>query len=300
MKFIKKLFFCTLFSAAAWLGIYTYIHATDGFSLHQITISHTLFPQAEPMSSTSYDALFDQTFRYIGKGCQFYVFESEDGKYVIKFLKYKHLRPCTWMRRIPKPSSLHKIVEAKIARREERISNLWSSCQLCFDKLADESGILLLHFDRTPHFQKKVRLIDKVGFTHLVDLDTHEFILQRKALSVEAAFQNASEEEIALRVQQLASVVLERCQKGIRDRDRAFVQNVAFAVDEPKAIFIDIGQFYEDESILSQEEQQVDLKRRMGNLRHWTERYYPQLLPCVEAQISALFACPIQTSVFNN
>lgn len=288
MKFLRKLFLFTCIGLLGWGAVYTYNQLTDGFSVYQMTSSLPPYPEFEvPLDNKeTLRGALDQPFRYIGKGCQFYAFESADGRYVLKFLKHKHLRPFTWLNKIPLPPKLREMANIKIYKRKKRVENLFSSCKLAYETLDHETGLLYIHLNRSPALDMEVMLTDKLGLRHRISLDDHEFVVQKKALPVKEVFEQiASEEELALRIEQLIAVVIARCEKGIADRDRSFVQNVAFCAHEPRALFIDTGQFYEDEQMRTLEAQEKDLKKRLGNLRHWTEKHFPTFVPVVESYL---------------
>ncbi len=80
-------------------------------------------------------------------------------------------------------------------------------------------------------------------------------------------------------------LVAQRCQKGIQDRDRSFVQNVAFACNQDAAMFVDIGQFYKEGSLLTEEGAKNEIMRRLILLRAWAEEKCPELRPYVEEEI---------------
>ncbi len=291
---IKKISVFFIAILMMWGLIFGYNRVTDGFSIREMTSSlpHDSGAEMAPLPESQKEELgqiLDQTYRYIGKGCQFYAFESADQQYVLKFFKHKHLRPLSWLKQIPMTTKWRTTCDEKIVKREERVRNLFASCQLAYEELPEETGILYLHLNRLPAVERAITLIDKLGFKHQIQLDDFEFVLQKKATQLNTAFSEIQDdEEMRARVQQLVDLVVLRCEKGIRDRDRSFAQNVAFCVGEPRAIFIDIGQFYKDPTILQPEERQQDLKRRLGNLRFWTERHYPALLPVVDEEISKL------------
>ena len=288
MNLRKKLFLFTLIVLAGWGVVYTYNQVTDGFNIRQITSSLPVEShiENEPLSLERKEELqkiLDQPFSYIGKGCQFYVFQSEDGKYVIKLLKHKHLRPFTWLAKIPMPKKLRTITQDKMERRKKRVENLFSSCKLAFDEMQEETGVVFIHLNRSVALEKKITLINKVGVHSNIEIDNYEFVLQKRAILVKEIFQELQKEgETREKVNQLVDLVLARCKKGICDRDRSFVQNVAFCVDGTRAVFVDIGQFYKDPSILEEEKQREDLRKRRGNLRHWTKRHFPELINYID------------------
>ena len=289
MKHIRKVFFCVLVTFFIWIGINTYDRLTDGFSIHQMSSSLPSCPQFDlPLTLEKKEelkALLDQKFYYVGKGAQFYVFGSEDGEYVIKFLKHKHLRPFTWLNGIPMPEKLRAVCDAKIMRRKERVERLFSSCKLAYEKMPEETGLFFIHLNRIPTLETSITLVDKIGFKHSINVDDYEYFLQKKGISIKEVFANSDANDISKRVQQLVDLVLARCNKGICDQDHAFVQNVVFTLDGEKAIFVDIGQFYEDPSMLKNEEQNRDLSSRLNSLSLWMEQNFPQFVPLIKEEV---------------
>ena len=75
-----------------------YYAVTDGFTIENITSSLPFDESLEtrPLNEeekTLVDLILDQKFTYLGKGCQSYVFLSEDQQYVLKFFKYQRYKP---------------------------------------------------------------------------------------------------------------------------------------------------------------------------------------------------------------
>ncbi len=274
--------------------IFAYNKATDGFSVREISSNLSFDPEREislpeaPLQA-ELSELFSQPFRYVGKGCQFYAFESRDQKYILKFFKHKHLRPLEWVNRLPIPSYFQETLHNKIAKREERISKLFSSCKLAYTELSSETGVIFLHLNRTPTVNCIITIYDKLGVKHRVDLNKVEFILQKKVTPAEVTFaelgSTRDKEALRERVRELATAILARCDKGIRDQDSAIVQNLGFNQLENKAVFIDIGQFIKDASIKEEEGKALELKTRLSNLRLWMEERYPDLVEYLEDEI---------------
>ncbi len=295
MRIFRNLFLFSLTLSLIWGVTYSYIQVTDGFSLRQMTSSLPPCPQYEVALNgeklASLEEILAQPFSYLGKGCQFYAFESKDGKYVIKFLKHKHLRPYTWLERLPLPANLRARSQAKIERRQERVEKLFSSCKLAYEEMQEETGLVYIHLHRTPATGKRVTLTDRIGRLYQIDIDHYEFVVQKRALSVEEVFEKIqSQEELASRVEQLMDVIKRRAAKGIADRDRSFVQNVGFTLDGSQAVFVDTGQFFHSDEVLRAEGLAKDLEKRLHNLRHWTERHFPKFRKEVESYSSSSFS----------
>lgn len=75
-----------------------YLYLTDDFRLSNITyeMPYQKEWQSPPLTALEEEKLANilaQEFSYLGKGSQCYVFSSKDGRYVLKFFKFKHVRP---------------------------------------------------------------------------------------------------------------------------------------------------------------------------------------------------------------
>jgi hypothetical protein len=300
MRLIKAFLAILLFLGIVTLTTVGYNRCTDGFSVQQLIsdLPFNLLFETSPLSIDTKQNLaraVDQPFKYIGKGCQFYAFESADGQYVLKFLKQKHLRLWTELNQIPLPASLREKANQRMASRRTKVAHLFTSCKLAYEELAEESGLLLVHLNRTPLLHKKVCIIDKMGLKHQLNLDDYEFILQKKAIPLthfvaSIAQSSQFDQQMSACLDQLIDLVHKRCEKGIRDRDRSFVKNVALEKD--RAIFIDVGQFCKDPTILCQKQQKLDIQKRMGDLQAWVDQKYParseQLKQLIQKKMEAL------------
>src|SRR5271156_5010255 len=96
-KIASRLIFLTLFVLSLYGLGRLYFRLTGGFTIANISSDFSFQPQWEvrPLlegEQAEFDKATSQPFYYLGKGCQSYVFASQDGKYVIKFFKYQRYR----------------------------------------------------------------------------------------------------------------------------------------------------------------------------------------------------------------
>ncbi len=269
-----------------------YTKVMQGFSLQEIRSSIPLDYAPLELSLEREEEIkqaLAQPYRYLAKGCQFYVFESSDGKYIIKFLKYKHLRkePFVALTCLPLPDIWRGACMTKIACRQQRLDKLFSSIKIAYDDLPMETGLLFYHFNRSPFLQGKLEIRDPLGLRYKIDLDAYDYLIQKKANSVKSCFENSDNrpDEIRKRIGQLIEIVEVQCSKGIINTDRAFVQNVGFSPDETRALLIDIGQFVKEEGIKDEKSIAEERGRRLRSLRGWMERHFPHLLPYVDERL---------------
>ena len=272
--------------------VHFYNKAADGFSLRQIQSSLKNNPSNELAAPTDYTRedlrkILSQPFYYIGKGAQCYAFASEDGKYVIKFFKHKHLRPLTWLNYLPIPSAFQPFCTKKIEKREKRIRDLFASYKLAFEEMRDETGLIYVHLNRRPDLLKSVQIVDKLGMKHTILVDHYEYILQKRAVQVLDALPRGafSEDEFRSKLHQLCQVILQRCEKGIKDRDPAVLRNMAFCLAEPRAVYIDTGAFCKDSSMTSEKVARKDVVLRLKELRIWAKNNNPQLIQVIDSVV---------------
>lgn len=215
------------------------------FFMQDNKVSPALFAK---ISSESWDvrtpteenlAVLGQDFSYIGRGAQAYVFESADGKSVLKFFRKTRFAPPYWMRLLPPLPFKVK----KFASKRDNVLKDFTSYQIAFNELQEETGLLLVHLDKTT-LQKRVTL-ECEGKRYHVNLGDYSFILQKKGELVYSALARyVKEGNLEIAKESLTSLVhllKERCDKKVADRDPNFSKNYAFIGTD--AIEIDIGRF---------------------------------------------------------
>lgn len=210
-------------------------HKFLGFSVKKIT--STLTHHSEWETPPPAADLFDQNYSYLASGSQSYAFVSADGKYVIKFFRMKHL--------IPSFSDYFR--PERLKRREENLHTIFNAYKLAFDELREESGLVYLHLNKTNYLKEKLHVTDRLGRTHVIDLDKTEFIVQEKAelIFTRLAKLLGNKDAIQQSVDAVLGLVQRRIQKGFADQDKAVSHNYGFVGDRP--IHLDIGRIFKGE-----------------------------------------------------
>lgn len=229
MKLLRKFKFIFIFAFAFFLVERFCRLQTDGFSIAKIIPHHPLKYEEKAPSQEILKAL-DQPYHFLDSGVQCYAFVSEDQKTVLKFFKHYHLFPGNQLlEMIPFPYK-QKIVQM----REERLHKIFKSCQIGFDHLQEETGLLLTHF--TYSECPKIKIFDKLGITHELDLSGMEFVLQKKGEPISLRLKTLYGIEQAM--EQLKKHHFTCLQKGFKTKDSK-IRNYAFIGEDP--ITIDIG-----------------------------------------------------------
>ena len=259
-KFWTLLTFCALFLVTAKL-----CHkATDGFKIGNIRSSLAIDKRWETSLSPSeleeVEKILSQPFTYMGSGGQAYAFLSQDKKSVLKFFKYHHLTS------------------------EKEREAFFESCKLSFDELKDETALIFAHLNKTPRWNKKISLIDKLGISHTIDLGEIEFVLQKRAslaLPLVKKLVRAQKRDEAKRsIQTIVNLIASRCAKGIRDHDNGMRRNMGIV--EERAISIDIGSFSKDPKLAQAGKMRKEILEKTWRLRRFLKKSDAELLNSYE------------------
>lgn len=286
---IKKHFYKIIIRLFLFLGLVyglgrIYYAFTAGFSVSEIssTIPYNKKFEIEPLTAVQQEklhAILAQNYTYLGKGCQSYVFGSDDGGYVIKFLKYKHFTPQKWLYLFSFIPAIDNYRLKKIEVKEKKLDDIFSSWKIAYEELQKETGILYVHLNKTTDLQQKISIIDKLGFTSLINADEYEFLIQKRAKSFTKTLEDymKSGNVISAKklIDQLFAMVVTEYQAGVGDNDHALMQNTG--VLEHLPIHVDVGQFVKKESFKDKLVQDQELFNKTYKFKVWLKKRYPEL-----------------------
>jgi hypothetical protein len=255
---VRTLFFILLilfsFAAPSIMKRFTY-----GFKIAKMEL---VFP-----SSSEWDVPFqpqwleilNQPYSFLGKGAQSYVFESQDGQYVIKLFRYDH------------PFS------------DEKVKTLFNACKIAQDILKEETGLLYVHLNQTqlglPVLQCRGPLGGQVKFP----LDKYRFALQKKAAGFRETFERIKNDPIEMqkRIDQFLQLLYSRVEKGIRNTDPNLHRNFGFLED--RAIEFDFGNYQKCPAL----NKEAEIRRYTARLNRYLQKNAPEWVSYVDKQIEA-------------
>ncbi len=233
----KRFWFFLVFPAIfLWSCYQLYLNKSFNFSPARITSDFSYNPHwaiEEPQDLSPLKSILSQKYKFLAVGSQSYAFVSHDGKYVIKFFMMKH--------RTPRISDLWH--PEKIEYRKQNILSIFKAHKLAYDELRQDTGLIYLHLNKSQDLQTHLKAIDRLGRTHLIDLDKTEFVVQEKAELIFTHFKKLLEQgdkrEIERCIQSTLQLVQRRMDRGISDHDKAVKHNYGFVGDRP--VHLDIG-----------------------------------------------------------
>lgn len=282
-----RTFFVLLFTFLLVFGLFRlYYRLTDDFRLsnmtHEVPYSTSWDIPALPVDEKEkIDEILNQKFTYLGKGAQSYVFSSADGKYVLKFFKFKHLKPSVFHRLLPPFWPFLDYRTKEEARKSRKLKGVFNGYRLAYEMHKEESGLLLIHLNKTPTIHKTVTLYDKLGLEHRIDLNDVVFILQEKGETLghllTQLLNHGNVSAAQEKIDQIFDLYLIEYQKGIYDHDHGVMQNTGFIGERP--LHLDIGKLHQDASISDPQIYQHDMNFVFKKIDFWIETHYPQYHP---------------------
>ncbi len=240
----KFVLFSSLFCVLFLMSYKAYLQLTDNFAVENIVLElphekrWEMAYKEEEIENVR--KILSQSFRYLAKGRQSYAFESDDGQYVLKFMKCQRFKMHWLAKFLPG-------FDRKMKLKRKRKKELFSSYYIAKNECSDECALVFLQLNSQPFIHKTVKLIDKLGRVHEVDIDKTPFVIQRKITPVFTALQkvleNGDTKKTYSLLKQITDTVAMLSKRGIRDADPALIkhQNIGFYGDT--VAYIDIGTF---------------------------------------------------------
>lgn len=302
----KRLLVATLISVFVFFSARVYYRLTDDFRLSHVMHEMPYNEDWEVIPTNGQrnflHSLFQQSFHYLGKGAQSYAFISDDGQYVLKFFKFKHLKPNFFVSNLPEAGALGSYKNKNIARKKRQIQSVFDGYKLAYDKHRKESGILFVHLNPSLDLGETALLYDKIGRRHRVELDSYIFVVQRYATTtrelMDEALKRGDVERARGYVRQIIALYLSEYQKGIYDRDHGVLHNTGFAQGRP--VHLDVGKLTDAPSMKEQENWEPDLKLIANKYHIWLKEEHPNhynaVMSTIEEELSQAFGKPYQVS----
>lgn len=281
----KHYFFGLLFIVLLSWGIKNVYYAqTDGFSVANITSeeyndSLWAISQLNENEAEEIHKALEQEFKYLGKGHQAYVFESQDARYVLKFIKFQKYRHHPLYAMWPLPTFFEKNRMKQTLHKHEKRDALFKSWKIAHTKLKNETQVLFIHIDRNQPVEKILTLYNKSGSRYRLNLGEHVFLLQKKVDLFEDVLANQMAKGDAESAKKLLDGLLElylkEFRQGLYEEDRYIVRNTGVLDNKP--IQIDTGRLREDETLKDPAKQAKVILWKTTILKEWLGENYPEL-----------------------
>lgn len=260
-----------------------YFNATDDFRISNISynIPHQKEWEVAPLNAEQEQQLqntLSQQFAYLGKGAQSYAFASDDGKYVIKFFKFKHLRPSWFHEILPAVGFLKDFKEKQAARKQRKLYGVFQGYKTAYEMHKKESGLLFIQLNTIDNPARTVIVRDKIGLKRTVVLENIPFILQEKGVTLRVVLKGLLDKNDVAgaerRIGSIFDLYSSEYQKGIYDHDHGVMYNTGFVGERP--IHLDVGKLVKEEAMRNPERARSDLLLVAAKMKIWIQQSYPQ------------------------
>lgn len=274
-----------LFVAA--LGLFgasrLYYRMTDDFRLGNMTYQLPFQApwKVPPLTDEEHAQLaqiLDQKFSYIGKGAQCYAFASDDQQYVLKFFKFKHLKPNIFVDLIPSIPPFKSYKLSCIARKKRKLIGVFNGYDLAFRENRKGSELIYLHLVPTNNLNLQATVIDKIGLEKNINLDEVVFLVQRKGETLRTRMNQLLKheklEEAESAIANIVKMYRSEYQKGIYDHDHGVMHNTGFIGNEP--FHLDVGKLNKEEKMKEVSFYKKDLEHVLWKIDYWIKGHYPR------------------------
>lgn len=283
-------------AVAAWVAKIGYFEVTDGFSLANISSSHGDSPQWEISApnadeTAEINQALNQNYSYLAKGHQAYVFESQDKRYVLKFLKFQKYRHHPIVQALPWPAIISEKLAKQAQHKVDKQEALFNSWKIAYSKLKNETLVLLIHLNYEPIFNKTITLYNKMGMPYSINLGDYVFMLQRKVEMfgdvIDSNMKEGNIESAKHLLNGLVDLYKSEYRQGIYEQDRYIVRNTGVLAQKP--IQIDTGRLRESDLYKEPKRQAKEIVWKTSLLQEWLDETYPVLGSHFRDSLKALY-----------
>lgn len=281
-SFKRKLLWC-LFIGLVLFGLARlYYVLTDDFRLSNIAQEMPYqqaweLPAMTPSEEAFVQKLLSQKYYYIGKGAQSYAFASEDDRYVLKFFKFKHLRPSWFQEMLPSIGPLKDYKEKQTARKQRKLYGVFDGYKLAYDVDKEASGLHFVQLNVENNPQRTITVTDKIGLERTVELASVPFVLQDKGRTLRDVIRKLlvrGDVVIAQkRFNQILDMYASEYAKGIFDHDHGVMCNTGFVGDRP--LHLDVGKLMRNMGMLQKDVARHDMMLVIASMEEWVKKNFP-------------------------
>ncbi len=289
MKIRKILFVCL--SLAALIGVARFCHhATHGFRLSKIRSNlieqEAILPVAQD-DKEFLTHLFQQKFHFLGRGLQSFVFESDDGKYVLKLFNNRYQTNIQLYSLLSHLPFLGSLASAKADYFSGKLLKTFKSYEIAFEEMQDKTGLLYIHLKPTQDLPQTLTIVDPLRISHTINPNQTGFLIQKKAILIYPALKDyVSRSDISAAKTALSSLVdlfFWKWDQGIADNDPLIRTN--YGIIDGKAIQIDVGPLSKETVLLSKDQKTQQIRKITASLKFWLNENAPELAPYLDQEL---------------
>lgn len=252
---------------------------TDGFTLQKIRNNFAFELNRNSTLTPEIQAILNQPFTYFKRGAQSFVFESKDGKWVVKVFNNRLKKQLFWMQLLPFSFSKESLYTQKW-------NEMFESYAIAADLVPEETGVIFAHLTPNQDWSHTLTLLDASRREHSISSDECGFLIQRKGKmiypQIDALMKEGKTEDAKNTIDALISHI-KRCHAhGVANHDPSIRKNVGLI--DSTCLTLDVGRFAIDENLKDPTISQEETKRTLRRFRKWLVKKHPILVQELKTQ----------------
>ena len=273
----KKVFAFCVFIVFSFCFLQIRFFLTDNFQMRKLLLQANDSQKEAVSQPKDIENVLSQPFYYFAKGHHAYAFISEDGKYILKFLRaIKFQRPFI-------DSWFLSFAKQKKHPQKKRLHFIMKSHELASYPLQEQTAVYYLHFHKTEVLQKPICLIDKMHRRFYLDANNFCYVVQNKVELFEEILpelvKKKDDETIKDMIHAYFTVIFLRCQKNIMNKDRGgWGRNYGVIEGCNRAYEIDIGSYTVMENLNTSQKTFEEIEQCSRDFRKWIQSHVPHLV----------------------
>ena len=277
-----KLIVIALILVMPFLAIRVWYKLTDNFYVEGIQNEFPFHPEWEviPPSPAVLADIKDsikEPLTYLNKGAQVFAFQTANGKYVLKFFKFKHSKPSYFVEVLPPIPPFKEYKEAKRVKKLDKIFLLFKGHVDAYNYDKEDTGLVYLHLNKTKGLDTTIAIKDKLGREFRIPLDETVYVVQKKGIVLRDALKESlNKGDTKKATEQLNSIIdlyFREYKKGIYDCDHGFDHNTGFTY-EGNAFRFDVGKSCYGEEYKSKAFMAKDMEKVLQMMSEWLRNHY--------------------------
>ena len=245
-----------------------------------VTLPFNLEWESPPLSTQENEkicAILKSPFTYLSHGNQSYVFESEDGEYVLKLFRYRLIRS-------PLAQAVKNKVDALLYKKakdsfSEKVNKTFKAARLAFVEARSYTQVVFCHLNITEgllpvtHFKTAFR-------SFALPMDRYRFVIQRKVVPFKEAMLLCKDDpqKMISQIDSLFLLLLSRSALGIRNSDPTLAPNFGFY--QGRAVEMDFGNYRKIP--LDPNRQWAEIDSFLIRLKDWLTKNAPEYAAVID------------------
>jgi hypothetical protein len=238
---MRHFFFCLSLAAIGIFALgFSLSKKSDCFSPDFIGIAPEHIPKEVYPVPHEVPTILNQPFYFLGSGNQSFAFESSDGLWVLKFVKFHCLTTHDPYRLIPRIGFLAKLREERDLERQRKIERVFHGFHVAYTYDRENCGLACYHLPGPEAIPHETVIYDKAGRQHVLDLNQFVFALQQKGVPTGELLKEVLGRGDVAHAKELISSLFamfeEEFRRGLYDGDHNVIHNTGFAGQKPMRI----------------------------------------------------------------